>query len=384
MALGLAAVAVAFMPESAYAQGKALTIVPTIKLRYDTNPLRLNDQRASIKRDDLRATVGVSFDLNRTIGVHPIFLRGLIGYDKHTRFDFLDRARVDIRTGLNYAVFPRCSIAPRASLVIEQFDIEELGQPVGNTSTQQRYQASVDCTRPGLTPYADISYSTLRNSQSIRERADRNQASGTAGLSYSRPSLGQLKAYVSAETSDRPNFVTAAGSGLRAEVRRYGLFVSRAVSPIIQASGGVTALRVAARRGAPGFRSSGWSGEIRVAPIPRFVLTSGASRDVNAGTFGVAYAIQRNYSFGSTLSFARNRASLNFSQFDRRYVGEDPLIFPIPRVADRIRQASLTLSRPIGAVFDIQADLRYRERDSRNSFYDYSSVSAGLSLGGRF
>ena len=366
----------------AAAQNKPLKIAPSIQIRYDSNVLRTNNQRSRGPRDNVRATVGVAFDYKNNIGVSPVFVRGTVGYDKSSRFSFLDRARVDISAGGSYALIPRCTLAPDLSFSVQQFDIEELGLPVGNTSTTQHYGASFGCNRPvGLLPVASIDSTTLRNSRQDRKRADRSSFGGTAGVAYVRPSLGRLDIYASLTSSERANILTLAGVR---NVTRYGVTASRAVSPIIQASGGFSFIHTTAGIARLNFDGSGYSGQIRVAPIPRFVITGGIARDVNTGGFAFAYSLQRRFNLNTSLRFARNQASLNVSQSNRTYVGEDPLIFIVPRIADRIRTASLSVSRPIAAAFNISADVQYRRREARNEFYNYSSLSAGLSFGGRF
>lgn len=384
MAIGGVAV---IAPEHVEAQTTALKISPSIKSRYDSNPLRLNDQRSSGPLDDIRVTPGIAFSYTDKFGTDPIFLRGEIGYDKHSRFDFLDRARVLIRGGGSFLFGPRCQFSPAATLNIEQTDITELSGPVGNTTTTQEYEAAVACNEvAGIVPRFAASHLERTNSSSGLRRTNRTLDQFTASLGYTRPSLGRIDVLASYNRTLRPELRAVTGADRVTETRRYGVEVSRSVANLVQARGSISHLRVEAGTFTPGFRGTAWLGEVRLAPVPRFTVTARTSRDAGGSDgFGTAFTVRKEFTVSSQLTFgSRARLSLETTQLNRRFRGEDPVVFVIPRIAERVTSGTVRFGYDLTTRFRLNLDVSRRERVTRNNFYNYSSTSVGLSLGGNF
>jgi hypothetical protein len=375
------------LPGVAVAQSTGLTVVPSVRVRYDSNPLRTNDLRSNGPRDDVRVSAGIAFNYNQLLGSAPVFLRGEIGYDKNDRLSFLDRARVLVRTGGTFRFGARCNLRPTASLDLAQTNLDEIGTAAGNTTTTQDYDIGVACNETvGIVPQFSIGHSIRRNSSLFQQRSNRNSDNFRAGIGYVRPSLGRLDLYVAVDSTERPDLLNPGGSTDRTRTTRFGIDASRSVSPRIQARAGVNYIRVTSNQNVPSFDGLGYSGSVRLSPVPRLSITVGASRDAGGSDgFGVTYTIRENYSVSAAITIgARTRLTLSSGRSDRTFRGEDLVAFPIARGNERLTTVAATLGYDLTQKLRINADVSYRKRVSQNNFYSYSSASVGLSIGGKF
>ncbi len=375
------------VPGLAMAQSTGLTVVPSVSVRYDTNALRTNDLRSNGPRDDVRVRAGIAFNYQNLLGSAPVFLRGEVGYDKHNRFSFLDRAHVMVRTGGTFRFGARCNLRPSASLDIAQTDIDELGIASGNTTATQDYDVGIACNETvGIVPQFSIGHTIRRNSAPLQQRSNRNSDNFRAGLGYVRPSLGRLDFYVAVNSTERPSLLNPTGSTDRTRETRFGVEASRSVSPRIQARAGINYVRVTSNQNIQSFEGLGYSGSVRLSPVPRLSFTAEASRDAGGSNgFGAAYTIRENYAVSAALTIgAKTRLTLSSARSDRIYRGEDAIAFPIARGSERITTVGATVGYDLTQKLRINADVTYRRRVSQNNFYNFSSTSVGLSIGGKF
>ncbi|PTQ11795.1 gellan polysaccharide biosynthesis protein GelF [Sphingomonas oleivorans] len=370
------------------AEPDRLSVTPALRLQYDSNMLRLNEQRLSGRRDDTRITPGISFQLRRQIGLHSLAISGDAGYDFHRRFKFLDRARVNGVANANILLGGRCTAAPRARLEIAQTELSELGVPVGNMQTTQDYQLTLACPRPsGFYPSVTGGLLRASNSADSRRRYDLRTETIRGALGYAKPSLGDIQLSASYQRFARPGLLETTGIDDGTDVYQYGVVFNRAVAPRVKSRIGLSYLSVKPhRKEVEDFSGLGWEGEIAVSPTPRFTTTVGVERSARSqSNFGASYIVQTDYRLSTKMQLsARSALTLAASRSGRRFRGENNMLLPIPRLKDRTTTFSAGYQFTLRDALRIGLNASHEKRSADNDFYAYSATTVTLSAGTRF
>jgi hypothetical protein len=369
------------------ARAEGLSAYPSVRMLYDTNVLRTNRQRSGLTDDDLRVTPGLVIAYGKALGIGTLTAKAEIGYDWHSRYEFLNRLRIESELGGRFRVLPTCFIDPKVTIGYGQSDLAELGSTVSNGVLAQVYSASLDCPGPvGIVPYVSGSYSRQDNSRATQERFDRRSIDAAVGFAYLRPSLGRLLIYGAYGSSERPKVFDIAGQQDLTRTYRAGAEFSRAVSHFVQMKAGAKYLEVHARSGLIADRrytGYGWDGSVTITPSPRLRFSLNTQRDAGSQyALGAGYSISESYGASAGLSFSRSSLSLSYSHQDRRFFGEDPLVILRPRIADEADTINLGYGYRVSKTLNVNGNVGYRRRDGRDSFYDYDSLYFGLSVGG--
>ena len=386
-----AAIAGALASASASAQTAPdiLDVRAAVVSTFDTNLLRLNEERAPGDRDDVRVTPQLDVNIRRLIGGrHQLTIGGTAGYDFHGRYSFLDRERIDLGADLNIVLGAFCSIRPGVRLNWGQAQLSDQGVIVGNTERRTDYEISLACRRPaGLYPRFAGRLTRVTNSAERRRVFNLDDDYVEAGLGYSLPSVGDLLLVGSYERFDRPVLRDFVDLNDRTETYRAGLEFRRAVAPRISFRAAAYYLRVETEDdGWSNFSGMGFRGGIEFRPAPSLEADIQLSRDIaNQSNIATAYTIQTEARANATYRpSTRSQIRLGGRYLRRALRGQLIVDTPFPRERDT------TYGVFAGYSFDVTERLRagltarHEHRDAPLSFYLFSSTSGAASLSLRF
>ncbi|KQN76183.1 outer membrane beta-barrel protein [Sphingomonas sp. Leaf62] len=349
---------------------------------YDTNILRLGEQRTNQPTDNLSTAPRLTLDYSRQLARQRIFANGYAGYVWNNRFDFLNRQDIALTGGADIRVGPKCRATVLGTFVQAQSDLEDLGVVISNVATTTDYSIAASCPRPsGFYPIASAGYFKVDNER--RQLRNQNIVDGRVGIGYSLPSLGTAQLFGAFSTIRRARVFDTPEGPVRdvTQIRSAGLRVGRDVGTRIKASGevGYTSADPASPQATP-FSGITYSINASYTPISRFVLSAAFGRSVSArGNLGVSYILRDQVDFGARLTVSRRTsfgASVQLSQRD--YKGEDPLFVAEPRLSDTQLNAQADVRYRLAQPITLELAARYRQRTAENDFYDYDSFATTL------
>ena len=371
------------MVGSAYAQENRFELSAQLVETYDSNILRLGEQRISGPTDNVSMSPRVAVDFDRRFGRQRAYATGYAGYNFNSRFRFLNREQLALNSGLDLRFGPRCRINPTASLVRSQSDLEDLGQVVTNTATVQDYNIRASCPRPaGFYPTVGAGYYRVDNSE-IRRQRDQSIVDARLGIAYARPSIGDFELFGQIARIQRARRDPTPAGLLQDEtdVRTVALRFSRDVGTRFETALQVGYTSVDPRTvDVPSFSGLTYQGSLTYQPTPPINLTFGFGRQVSGrGNLGTSYYVSDNVELRSSVKLsARTSASAGVQLSKRDFAGEDRVFQFGPRGQDRQLDASAGIGYRLARPINLNVAGRYRRRDAENDFYDYDSLAATL------
>jgi hypothetical protein len=365
-----------------------IAISPTVRLAYDSNVFQLNPDRLTGGVSDWVTTPGVALQVTRSFGRHSIDLTADAGYDFHKRFTGLDQVRVNVQGRAHLAIGAFCTADPTAAVRIQQNNAAQLDTTAKNSQTVQDYAITLACQRPvGLYPSVTLTRSTVDNADPNRALVDQTAQGVAGGIGYAVPSIGSLLLEVGREWIRQPNRDDLAGASSGSDVTRYAATFTRAVAPRLSFQLGGRYLDVSPRGGGlRDYASGGYDVTVDYHPSPRYALIATATRDVaGSGDVAVSYVVENRYGLRGVARFS-SKASLSIAgdYAERRYRGEDPILYPVPRVRERETSVSADLRYDLGQLIRLGAFVRYAVVDARGDLYDYDRTQGGVSVAARF
>lgn len=377
---GAVGLVVAAVP--AQAQENKFDLSVAVVETYDTNVLRLGEQRTNQPTDNLQIGPQVTVDYSRRLSRQRIFANGYAGYFWNNRFEFLNRQDIALTGGADLRAGPKCRATVTGSFFQAQSDLQDLGTPVRNVATTQDYSVDASCPRPaGFFPVASASYFTVDNER----RVERNQniVEGRFGIGYSRPSLGTAQLFGALSTIRRERGIQTPQGLIRdvTQVRSVGLRAERDVGTRIRATGEIAYTSAdPASPQALSFEGVTYALSASYTPISRFVLSAGVDRSVSArGNLGTSYVIREQVNAGARLTVSRRTSfGARVLVAHRDYQGEDPLFLPQPRGADTQVTAQADVRYRVAEPITLELSTRYFQRAAENDFYDYDSYATTL------
>jgi hypothetical protein len=379
---GLSLVAV-----SVHAQENRIAIAARVVEGYDSNQLRLSDQRLAGPKDNITSAPGVTIDISRNFARQRVYLRGAAEYVFNSRFRFLNSENLNFTGGAQLRFGPRCQIDPTAALFRAQSDLEDLGVVASNTATFQDYSVSASCPRPaGLFPVVSGSLQRTDNAR----RTERNQTIEEArfGIVWRRPSLGEAELFGRVSKISRNRFLPAIGGPVQdiTNVKSLGVQLKRSVGTRISAEVQAAYTHADPAPGIRSFSGATYQGSIRYEISPRLNFSTGLGRTLSGrGNLGASYSIMDNAEVRMSAKLsARTSVSAGAEIAKIQFRGEDILFAANPRGADRRYTASANLSYDLARPVVVTLGTRYRRRNSTNDVYDYSSLATSLTAAFRF
>ena len=365
---------------------EGLRVSPTVRLLYDSNLLRQNDDLVTGKMYDVRITPAVDVTFRRQFGMHQLTVVGSAGYDFHRRYDFLDRERFTLRADGDLSVTGYCHARPRVRLDFAQANLADQGVIVGNTQRTQDYRLTVDCEKPhGFYPVATVGYLKTTNSADARRVFNIDTMMASAGIGYSKQSLGDVQLSVSYERFRRPN-ASDAIPGLRDGAENYsaGILFRRSVAPRLSWQLNANYFKTKPRaEGLPSFSGLGYGAQINWHPSPRFSLLLDVDRSSrNQSNIGATYIIQTDIALRSNLRLgARSNISAGGSWSRRNFKGE-LLLDPVEaRRRDTTKAAFAGYRYRLRDRLQTGVEVRHERRSTPIDRFRYHYTSAMLFVG---
>lgn len=377
-----AAGAAALSP-SAWAQENRFDLGVTVVETYDTNILRLGDERLDGPKDNLSLSPRVVVDYARRFGRQSVSLNGTAGYNFNSRFRALNREDVTFTGGSNLRFGPRCQVNPSASVFRAQSDLEDLGGVVANTVTIQDYSVQASCPRPaGFFPVVSAGLLRVDNSEIRRER-NQSVFDGRAGVVYRRPSLGEAELFAQRIAISRARRIPTATGDVEddSDVSTIGLRLGRGVGTRVSASVSAAYTKVDPKApGVPDFSGVTYQGSVTYEPQPRLAFTASFGRSVSArGNVGTSYYLNTTAGLSADARLtARTTVGASVQIARRGFRGEDRSFQFGPRGTDRQVTTSANIGYAIARPIALTLSARYRNRNATNDFYDFSSFAATL------
>jgi hypothetical protein len=363
------------------------TLRPTVRFTYDSNILRLNDQRDAGPHDDFRATPGVDLTFRRRFGRHQLSITGTAGYDFYKRFSFLNRERIDLSANGVLAIGGRCRATPGIALDFQQAQLSDQGIVVGNTERIHSYEIDFDCRRSaGFYPNVGGKLTRVNNSASVRKIFDLSSNEVHGGIGYIKPSLGDIRLNVSYEQFRRPRLRDRLGINDSANRYAYGLRFNRNVAPRVSFRAGIDYLQVRPRpAGVANFSGVGFLAGAQIHPSPRLNFDLDFERTAqNQSNTGATYIIQNAYRAAVNIRpSARSRFIFGASYVDRNFKGELDLDNPIRRGSDRTWAVYGDYRYALFRNLELGIGARREQRRSDASFYNYKSSSVTFLISSR-
>lgn len=350
---------------------------------YDSNILRLGDQRTDNPTDNVSMSPRVAVEFDRRFGRQRAFVTGYAGYNFNSRFRFLNREELALNSGVDLRFGPRCRITPTASVLRAQSDLEDLGQIVTNAATIQDYNIRASCPRPaGFYPTVGAGYYQVRNSEIRRER-DQSIVDARFGVAYARPSIGDFELFGQIARIQRNRRDPTPTGLLRDEtdVRTIALRFSRDVGTRFESALQIGYTNVDPKIvDVPRFSGLTYQGSLTYQPTPPLALTVAFGRQVSGrGNVGTSYYVSENAEFRARAKLtARTSVGAGVQLSKRDFAGEDRVFQFGPRGQDRQLEANATIGYRLARPINLDLSTRYRRRNAENNFYDYDSLSATL------
>lgn len=369
------------------AEPNHLDITPRIQLGYDSNVFQLNENRIVGPAGDWVATPGIALTFARTIGRNSVDLSGDVGYDFHRRETQFDQVRVNVAARAHAALGGVCTADPSAKVRIQQNNDAQLATATKNSQTVQDYAITLACERTvGLYPSVTLSRQTVDNGDPLRSLVNQRSNGAQGGIGYVVPSIGSLLLEYGREWIRQPNEAFAFGPD-GSNVTRYAATFTRSVAPRLSFQLGGSYLEVDPRGNGLGkYASGGYTVTVDYHPSPSYSLVATATRDITgSGDVAVSYVIAQNYGLHGTARIS-GRASITagVDYGIDRYRGEDPILYPTPRVRQRTTGLSTDMRYDLGQLIQLGLYARYTIVNAVADLYDYDRVQGGLSVAARF
>lgn len=380
------------MPRLADAQTvRPLTISAGIDVRHSDNVARTTASRATqrgIKPSDQIVSPTLDIALLKQMGRNQLSLNGNAAYDFYTRNSFLNRERISV-AGSGIFNVSRCSLTLAPSFARRQSDLGEIAIPttggqsaVTNVQTTQQYAGTLECGgNIGIRPVVGIEREIANNSNDFRRLSNNRRTHYTLGLGYAQPILGKVQLLYAADTVRYPNRPEINGDDDGYTTNQIGGRFERAIGANLQGSLQVNYLSLRTpRTDASDFSGVTYSVGLVATLADRLKLAINLDRAAQpALQTDAAYRIARRWDFSATYalsSLLSVDASAGFAK--RQYVGERSTFGP-PLLNDRSNIYSGRVNYIFSPRLKLAAEVRYQDRSSGSTFYDYNELSEMLS-----
>lgn len=381
------------MPELAYAQtAKPLTISAGVDVRHSNNVARTAASRAvlrGIRPNDQIVSPTLDIGLLKPVGRHQFALNGTVAYDFYTRNSFLNRERIAL-AGSGVFRVSQCSLTLAPSFARRQSDLGEIAIPenagrdgVRNVQTTQNYAGTLECGGDiGFRPVVGIEREIANNSTDVRRFSNNRRTHYTVGMGYARPTLGKLQILYGSGTVDYPNRPEINGKSDGYNTNQIGGRFERGIGANLQGNVQINYLFLrTARADASNFTGITYSLGLVATLADRLKLSANLNREAQpALQTDAAYRLARQWDFSATYamsSLLSFDASAGFAK--RNYVGERPTFGP-PLRNDRTNIYAGRVNYLFSPRLKFGAELRYQERRSADTFYDYNELSEMISV----
>ena len=363
---------------------------------YDSNLSRTSKSRAEetgIDPSDTVVTPSLSANIIAPVGRQAVFLNGTISYIFHDKNDDLDSSRIDLNGGVGGSFGP-CGTVLTGDYSRGRTDFDDLtlDTTIRNIRETETVGVNVACTRAtGLGIVLSGSHSWVSSSLIQFAISDSETTSGSAGISYGRPSLGSVSIFGSYSRTDYPDRPTVTPGTSGFETRAAGVSYERRLGGRIRGSLSVSYTEAedigpplpGAVLGAAGtFSGVTYDANASYRASSRLQFQADFERSVNptvitSGSFEVqtSYSVNANYRLGTriTLGAGARRSDIDL---DGAGFGPPALALTDSRSTQVFGSVSYRQSDRASLIFDYTNE----QRDSDNSAFNYTNNRVSLSL----
>lgn len=387
LSVGLLLGVAVFSTPAAAQEARRLTVGVQGAVEHDTNVARSSDAQAALRGvtpEDTIFTPSASIDYVTPIGRQSLFLKGTAGYAFYDKNTDLNRERLDFVGGGIFGVGP-CSttLTGQYTRGLRQIDDPVLDDDVRNIQEHKRIGAEVACSRPtGIGVRFAASKGWTDNSARTMVDADYEATSLSGGVTYSRPALGVVTAFVSYDKTEYPNRLFSSGY----ELNSYGLSFDRELGARIQ--GTVTvAYATVDQLGEPlpgagdgSYSTTTYGGNVSYRASSRLMLQASFNRNIKPSSgFGQSYDKATDYGLNADYDLgSRIRLTLGARQVERDS-GGTVVVSPFQLTSSKTKSVygAARYSQSDRLSFTLKASRE--ERTTNTPQFDYTSNRVGLS-----
>jgi hypothetical protein len=383
------ALGAACLSSAAVAQSeRKLEVTVTTRTLYDSNFARSTRAQAAVRGiepEEVRFSPALNVEAGLPFGRHLLRLNAVAGYDFHAANTRFNRERLEGRFRLG-SQFGRCNTEVEASLARRQTELEDIIQgPLDNAETVKLAQLGARCPREvGLVPSALVRVRSIDNSQVARRNVDSDSWLAEAGLSYVRPSLGEVGLFASHSETDYPNRTVRTGPATFGmdgfETNSLGVRVARNIGLLLRGSVSAAYTQVSREGSQDDFSSLTYSTNLLIRPQARLSGTLLAEKRVEPSTrIGVTYSVDEIYRAEALYALSpRVALTAGASRREREFeAAEDngPAIVTRERTVASFASVRVAVRPKFTVVLDA---LRERRKTS-DPLFNYTATRIGLS-----
>lgn len=376
---------------------------PDLDVSYDSNVARSSAAVAKergITPQDFYVVPSGDVSFSHVFGRETVFLEAQAGYQAYARNSILDRENISIQGGgigqIGICGTTVSGAYTRAQANLDYLIIESDGKPAP-TIKDARQNAIIDLTATcgrsiGFAPTFNVSETWLTNSSPLYALLDAHIFSGSGGIAYRNPVLGQISITGQYSNIQYPNRLIPEVVPTGIQDDTYG---------IQTVGGGVTYLRQIGRLTgtvslsyeklepsvpvALGFSGLTYDVNLTYALTPRMNITALVGKATTPSnelqsSFSITqlYGLQATYAFGPRMS-----AQFGFSRTHQQYGG-----FVLP-VTDYVTEQTTddvfaSVTRKLNRWLRVQSSLTYARRDANFAGLSYSDVLLSISASAAF
>lgn len=357
---------------------------------HDDNISRSNAlvaQARGIEQEDVIVSPTLSVDIAQPIGRQALFLTGLVGYNFYQENDQLNRERINLRGGAISTLGP-CATTLAGGYNRRQSDLELL--EVGVTeNVETTTSVSIDgaCGRQiGIAPTFSAGREWTENSAALRSTADYTSTTALAGLSYRRPTFGDLTLFGSYGKTEYDRLVPSGVGGALEEdgyeIWGGGMRYTRRIGARLQGTvtAGYTSVEPSASN-TDDFQGFTYGADITFKPSGRIETQAAFTRSVKPSSREqTSYSVEENYNLQVRYAIgSRIKLGLGASYADNQYEGVSAgsgLLL----TEEQIKSIFASLRLNVSDRLAVMLDATQQERDANVPGFDYTSNRVGLSI----
>ncbi len=353
---------------------------------YDSNVSRGNQTVATartLRKDDILYSPSAKIDLTLPVAGQRMFLSGTVGYEFYQYNKVLERERIDVLAGGTGQVGP-CGGLATASFGRRQSDLADLLLVVTkNVQDQITFAAQGSCSiARGLSTNLGVQQGQTKNSAPGSGVVNSKVRSVNAGVSYQNATLGAvgiIGSYSKNDYDDSPVGPLLGSTGFRSY--SGGLTYGRPIGNRLE--GQISALYSDTRSSGPraeAFKGLTGSGALTYRASSRVQGSISYGRTTSSTIQqGSSYSLAENVQLDGRYALSsRLKAGAGVSWSQRSYRA-DSSVSPINRITNEEVQAVFgSLSMQVGRAASLSADVRYEDRNTNLTIFDYTAFRVGL------
>ena len=341
-----------------------------------------------LKQSDYVLSPTLLVDIFRPIGRESIFLTGSTAYNFYERNHILSRENFNLSGGVN-GQLSLCRATLSGAYARRQNDLQDITRTaIHDTYQQTSVGLNGACGRSvGFSPNFSITQTWSNNSLSQLQSSDYKTLGGTGGVSYQRPTFGNLSLfgqYQSTEFTNRILFFNLSPQHDGFDTYGGGVSYVRQLGARIQGSVSLSYTSVKPFAGSASFNGPTYGADVTFRASSRLMLHGSVTRDVQpSNVFDATYfletkgLVEADYHLGSRLD-----VDVAASETDRTFKGP-ALVKGVDLRNDTQKSIYATVTYTLRKLY-VALDLRNDQRTANVAGLSYPDNRIGVTAGARF